>query len=200
MTPVKNWTALRTSGVARKMESTAASAMRITRDLMLSPLVRSNMTTDIVTTNGTTAITITRCWIEVYYIPPSFYFPISLFPSPCSTLSTFFSPPLFLRLCGVLFQQHRHHVSVSLPAVWRRLLCCRPPPQRPQLQRHTPRWQSGVPLRQWESHLWNHSKGTTASPPKIYKISYSLEYYCLEVLIFEQSQNTWQKMTKPPTV
>ena len=47
MTPVKNWTVLRTSGVARKMESTAASAMRITRDLMLSPLVRSNMTTDI---------------------------------------------------------------------------------------------------------------------------------------------------------
>ena len=45
MTPVKNWTALRTSGVARKMESTAASAMRITQDLMLSLLVRSNVTT-----------------------------------------------------------------------------------------------------------------------------------------------------------
>ena len=84
MTPVKNWTALRTSGVARKMESTAASAMRITRDLMLSPLVRSNMTTDIVTTNGTTAITITRCWIEVYYFPPLFShitLPLTLFNS-----------------------------------------------------------------------------------------------------------------------
>ena len=85
MTPVKNWTALRTSGVARKMESTAASAMRITRDLMLSPLVRSNMTTDIVTPDGTTAINITRCWIEVYYIPPSLFshitLPLTLFTS-----------------------------------------------------------------------------------------------------------------------
>ena len=116
MTPVKNWTALRTSGVARKMESTAASAMRITRDLMLSPLVRSNLTTNIVITNGTTAININRCWIEVYYILPSLFSHITL-PLTHSTLSTFFSPPLFLRLCGVLFQQHRHHVSVSLPAV-----------------------------------------------------------------------------------
>ena len=50
MTPVKSWTALMMSGVARKIESTTASAMRITRDLILSPMVRSNMTTDIVTT------------------------------------------------------------------------------------------------------------------------------------------------------
>ena len=94
LTPVKSWTALRMSGVARKMESTAASAMRITRSLMLSPLVRSNMTTDIVTTNGTTAINITRCWIEVYYIPPSLFSHITLPLTLFNSFHLFLSSPL----------------------------------------------------------------------------------------------------------
>ena len=94
MTPVKNWTALRTSGVARKMESTAASAMRITRDLMLSPLVRSNLTTNIVITNGTTAININRCWIEVYYIPPSLFSHITLPLTLFNSFHLFLSSPV----------------------------------------------------------------------------------------------------------